>query len=191
MKISVNLATLSSPRERYALAWAVPLALMGAMGLVAFGLSSLSNYRDYQKIRTNLNNLSRQEQLLKDKETALRKDLDQPQQREVFQKAHFVNGLIEQKQMSLAVLTERVSKLLPPSVRLTSLAVSHAKDGVAVRLAVVAHDEDALETFMGNLEDSPDFRDLSVSNQGPQQAALTGGLVGIVCTARYVGDGAQ
>ena len=197
MKVSLNLATLSTPRERYALAWSIPLALLGVAGLLTLSYSAIFNYREYRKIGNNLEGLHQQEQLLKNKEAALRKDLDQPQQRALFQKAQFINGLIEQKQLSLPALTERVSKLLPSSVRLTDLDVRHDKAGVSLRFSVVGHDEDGLEAFMGNLEDAPDFKDLTVTNQGPQTGKAdkadkaASGLVGIVCTARYIGKGAN
>jgi hypothetical protein len=191
MKVSLNLATLSTPRERYALAWSIPLALLGIVGLLALFYSAVFNYREYHKIEKNLESLIRQEQELKTKEAALRKDLEQPQQRALFQKAHFINGLIEEKQLSVPELMQRVSKLLPESVRLTGLTVSHDKSGIGVRFNVVGHDEDGLEKFMGNLEDAPDFQEPTMASQGPQSAKAMKGLIGIECTAHYVGKGAN
>lgn len=191
MKISLNLATLSSPRERYAIFWALPLALIGTVGLVALGYAALSNFREYHKIQSGLDQLVQQEQELTSREKALQNELDQPKEREVFQKAHFVNNLIEQRQLTLTRLTQKVSRLLPPTVRLTSLGITHPKEGVVVRFTVVGHDEEGVETFMGNLEDSPDFEDMTVTNQKFQQVASATGQVGVTCTARYVGDGAH
>jgi hypothetical protein len=191
MKISLNLATLSSPRERYAIFWAVPLALIGAVGLVALGYAALFNFGEYHKIQKSLEQLVQQEQDLTSREKALQKDLDQPKEHEVFQKAHFVNNLIEQRQLTMTRLTQKVSKLLPSTVRLTALGITRPKDGVVVRFSVVGRDEEGVETFMGNLEDSPDFEDMTVTNQKFQQAASATEQVGITCTARYVGDGAH
>lgn len=187
MRVSLNLATLSTPRERYALAWSIPLALLGIVGLVALSYSAVFNYREYHNIAENLESLNHQEQALKARDAALRSDLDQPQERALVQKAHFINGLIEERQLSLPALTQRVTKLLPESVRLTGLGVSRDKSGIEVRISVVGHDEDGLEKFMGNLEDAPDFQDPTMATQGSQSANALKGLVGIICTARYVG----
>ena len=191
MKISLNLATLSSPRERYAYFWAVPLALLGAVGLVALVTAALSNFSEYRKFQISLDQVSRQEQELSSRETALQKELDQPADRAVFQKAHFINNLIQQRQLTLTRLTQKVSKLLPPTVRLSSLAVARPKEGVVVRFTIVGNDEKGVEAFMGNLEDSPDFEDMTVSNQKFQQASSVAGQLGVTSTARYVGAGAQ
>jgi len=191
MKVSLNLATLSTPRERYALAWSIPLALLGIVGLIALSYSAGFNYREYRNIAKNLESLNQQEEALKAKDAALRNDLDQPQQRALVQKAHFINGLIEDRQLSVPALMHRVSKLLPESVRLTGLAVSRGKSGIEVRISVVGLDEDGLEKFMGNLEDAPDFQEPTMASQGAQSATALKGLVGIACTARYVGKGAN
>src|SRR5690349_14459216 len=80
MKVSLNLATLSTARERYALAWAIPLALLGLTGLVALTYSAIFNYQEYRRNEITLNGYLRQEDVQKSAEAALRKDLDQPQQ---------------------------------------------------------------------------------------------------------------
>ena len=191
MKISLNLATLSSPRERYAIFWALPLALIGAVGLVVLCYAALFNFREYHKIQKGLERLNQQKQELTSREKALQNDLDQPQEREIFQKAHFVNNLIKQRQLTLTRLTQKISRLLPPTVRLNSLGITHPKEGVVVRFSIVGRDEGGVETFMGNLEDSPDFVDMTVANQKFQQTTSSTEQTGVVCTARYVGDGAH
>ncbi|HEV2348337.1 MAG TPA: hypothetical protein VG028_00660 [Terriglobia bacterium] len=191
MKISVNLATPSSLGERYALAWAVPLALFGALGLVFLARSMVSNLGEYQKVQQKLDAEMLREKALTDREAALRKDLDQPGQKAVFQKAHFVNGLIVQKQFSVTAMTQRVSKLMPESVRLISLRVARPKADISIRFSVVSHDEEGLEKFVENLEDAADFTDLNVANQTPADGKSMTGLVGINCSVRYVGDEAK
>ncbi|MHB8655801.1 MAG: hypothetical protein ACYDA9_18205 [Terriglobia bacterium] len=191
MKISLNLATTSSLRERYAFFWALPLALIGAVGLVALGYAAIFNFHEYHKMQANLDRLTQQEQDLTGREKALQKELDQPDNLTIFQKAHFINDLIQQRQLTLTRLTQKVSRLIPPTVRLTALGVTHPKEGIVVRFSVLGRDEGGVETFMGNLEDSSDFADLTVTNQKFQQVATTPGQVSITCTARYVGDGAH
>lgn len=191
MKISVNLATFSSPRERYGLAWSIPVALFAILGLALIGRSIVANLGEYHRIQSKLDAEAQEEKGLEAKEAALRKELDQPGQRAMFQKAQFVNGLIAQKQFSLIEMTDRVSKLMPATVRLVSLRVTRPKADIAVRFSVVGRDEAGLEKFVENLEDANDFVDLSVANQAQPADKSLIGMMQLVCTARYVGDGAK
>ena len=189
MKISVNLATVASSRERYALAWAVPLALFAVAALVLLTVSAARNYIEYRKIQKDLSEHFREDEQLREREAALKRDLDQPKEREVFKKVDYVNGLINRKELSLVTLTEKVAKLLPSTVRLSSMALAQSKEDMVVRLTVAGQNLEGLESFLGKLEDSPDFKDFTVSPQGFQPAGNAGGLVSIICSVRYVGAG--
>ena len=106
----------------------------------------------------------------------------------MIQKTEFVNQLISRRQFSLTNLTFKVSRLLPPSARLNGLALASASSPAPeVQFAVMGKDEEAVETFLRNLEGSSDFSDVIIKSQGfrggsgggPQEIAL-------VCTAKYV-----
>ena len=43
-----------------------------------------------------------------------------------------------------------------------------------VRMGITAKGEDAIETFLNDLEDAPDFKDVSIVNQGFQEEASQG-----------------
>jgi len=191
MKVSLNLATVASPRERYALVWAAPLALIGAAVFVFLSYVGVESFLEYHKITKNLNDMTQQEHELQDREAALRKELDQPRDRQVFQKAKYVNSLIDRKKMTLTQVTLKVAELMPSTVRLASMGLSSQKEGPLVHFAVVGQSEDDLETFLGSLEDSPNFTGLAISNQGFQPSTSPGAPVSISCTARYVGDGSD
>lgn len=188
MKISVNLATYSSPGERYALAWALPLALLAALGFVFLVRSVVYNFNEYQKVQRDLDAATLKNKAMSDTEAALRKDLDLPAQKAVFQKAHFVNGLIDDRQFSLIELTRQISKVMPASARLLSLSALRPKNDILVRLSVVARDEEGLEKFIENMEEAPEFTDLNIANQSQAAAKQMAGMVGISCTARYLGS---
>ena len=189
MKISVNVATISSPRERYALAFALPLAVAAAISLVMLSYSVVRGYTDYHRIERQTSALLQQKQALTEKENTLKNNLEQPRERAVFRKVQFVNGLIERKQLSLTQITETVSKLLPPNVRLSSMTLTRGREDTQVRFMVVGKSEEALGAFLSNLEDSSDFQDFSVASQGFQRGQTDAAGVSISCTARYVGAG--
>ncbi len=189
MKVILNLSTAPTPRERYALAWAVPVGLLGCAGLIFLCVSATRNIRDYREIHRDRLRLQNDEAALSQTENDLRKDLGQAPFRDIFRKTQFLNTLIGQKRFSLTELAVKVTKLLPADVRLTGLAFSQPGENSAVRIGVEGKSEEAVESFLTNLEDSPDFKDVAITNQGFEAGGSAGGLVIITCTALYLGGG--
>jgi hypothetical protein len=190
MKITLNLSIAPSPRERYALAWAAPTSVLAAAGLVLLSFLAVRNFREYRSARQARLDLQQVEAKMREQEAALKKNLERPQLREMYRQAQFVNSLISQKRSSLPELAEKVSKLLPGQARLDGLALTHSGNALTVRLAVAGTSEQDIEKFLGNLEDSADFADVTVLSQGVAPEPEEGGgrvPVTVVCTARYLG----
>jgi Tfp pilus assembly protein PilN len=164
--------------------------VLAAAGLVLLTFLAVRNFREYRSARRERLDLQQVETKMREQETALKKNLERPQLREMYRQAQFVNGLISQKRSSLPELAEKVSKLLPGQARLDGLALANSGNARTVRLAVAANSEEDIEKFLGNLEDSSDFADVTVLSQGVAQEAEEGGgraPVTVVCTARYLG----
>jgi hypothetical protein len=187
MKVTLNLAVARSPRERYALAWAVPVILLSFAGLLFLSGSALRSVRDCRRLHAERLGLDRQGTALDETEQALRKELDQPRLRTIFRETQFVNDLIDRKKVSVATLAERVTKLLPVSAHLASMSLLQNDRDRAVRFVVVASSEEALENFLNGLEDSSDFKDVVNVNEGIEETGAAAGQVMVTCTARYVG----
>jgi hypothetical protein len=189
MKISLNLAHVPSRRERYALACAVPLAVLGIAGLAVLTMLSVRNVREYRRVREDVGRLEATNHTLAQREEALRKDLDQPQSRTIFREAQFVNSLIDAKKFSAADLTRKVGQLMPATVRLSTFSLTLVKGEPRVEFSIEARDAKAVETFLTALEDSPDFQDVAITNQGFQTEGTEGEPVTVRCAAQYVGGG--
>lgn len=187
MKISLNLAAVPSRHERYGLAWAMPLALLGTVALAFLSAFAVGNLREYRSVRKDISRLEERDRLLAQREDELRKVVNQPQFQAISREAQYVNSLIDAKKLSAADLTLKVSKLMPASVRLSELSLT-SRDEPMVRFSIVGRDEGAVETFLAALEDSPDFKDVAIMNQGFQTEGANEGPVTIICTARYVGS---
>ena len=187
MKITLNLATPPSPHERYGLAWAIPTVVVALVGMGLLAFFARRNYRDYRAVHRSVLEMQQREAELRSRELSLRRDLEQPQFREVYRQAQFVNALIDQRQFSLTELTQKVSNLLPGEVRLTGLALPQGGKEPVVRFALVGNSEEAIESFLSNLEHSSDFGDVAILNQDFAQESGTPGSVTVVCTARYLG----
>jgi hypothetical protein len=189
MKVSLNLAMSRSPRERYALAWAAPLSALALMGLILLCIAALRGVHEYRFLRQETLKLEDQESALDKAEQDLRADLEQPTYRGLFRQTQFVNALIDRKRVSLTTLTERVTQLLPTSVRLAAFSLTQGGDrGRTVRFMVAGKSEEAIENFLINLEDSHDFKDVSIVNQSIDETSTAEGQVSVTCTARYVGS---
>lgn len=189
MRITLNLSLPESLRDRYALAWTIPATVLGCAALILLGRASLHEYRNYQSIQSQLVDVQSRSQELTRQEASIRNKFEDPASRQLLDQAKFVNGLIDQKELSLTQVTTRVAGLLPENAQLTGLGLTGPKrpgDDFMVRLGIDAKSEDAVETFINDLEDSADFKDVSIINQGFQEDTPQGEQVSVVCTARYL-----
>ena len=189
MKVTLNLSLAPSVRDRYALAWAVPITIVGLASLVLVGRASLQEYREFRVIEQQVLEVETHVAALQSQEAAMRRTLDDPASRDLLQEARFINKLIDQRQLSLSALTARVTNLLPEDAHLTGLALTAPRkpgDDPMVRIGVNAKNEEAVEDLINDLEDAPDFKDVSILNQGFQEESSQGEQVNIVCTARYL-----
>jgi Tfp pilus assembly protein PilN len=190
MRINLNLAVAESVRDRYSLAWALPATLAGLLGLVLLAVSGVREFREYRAVRRQVAEVQQREGQLRAQGADIRRELEKPEFRELLRQARFINTLIDQKQLSPAALAARLADLLPDDARLTGLAVSWQGEDLVVRMGVSGKDEEAIEAFLGDLEDAPDFKDVTIINQGFEEVGAQPGQVSIACTARYL-PGAQ
>jgi hypothetical protein len=190
MRITLNLAVAESARDRYALAWAVPATLVGLLGFVLLGVSLVREFREYRAVQRQVAEVQQRQDQLRTEGAAIRRELEKPEFRELLRQARFVNTLIDAKQLSPTELAARLADLLPDQARLTGLALAGQGEDLVVRLGVSAKSEEAIEEFLGDLEDAPDFKDVTIINQGFQEEGTQPGQVSVACTARYL-PGAQ
>jgi hypothetical protein len=189
MKITLNLSAAASSRDRYALAWTIPVATVGLVVLVFLARASIHEYREYRTIQSQLVGVRARTAELRDQEASIRGKFNDPVNRDLLHRAKFVNNLIGLKELSLTEVSARIAGLLPEDAHLTGLSLLPPKkpgDDYSIRMGITARNEDAIETFVNDLEDSPDFKDVSILNQGFQEQSSQPDEVNIVCTARYL-----
>jgi Tfp pilus assembly protein PilN len=186
MKVVLNLAIPPSARERYALYWAIPATLLGVTGLAFLLLFTLRSFREYRAVQKSVAEQQGRENTLRAQEMALRKQLEEPGSRRLLDDAQFVNALIEKKRVSLTGLAADITDLMPDEVRLTGLALAPEGQELAVRFVITGKSEEAIESFLSDLEDSPHFKDVAIVNQGFEQTGAASELENIACTAHYL-----
>ncbi|HEV2177812.1 MAG TPA: hypothetical protein VGW33_11535 [Terriglobia bacterium] len=187
MRIELNLSPAQSLRQRYLLYWAAPAGFLALLLLVRLALSMPASWREYRAARDAALQEQQHDGQLRQRAAAVERTLERPEYRETLREVQFINGLIEQKKLSLAELTAKVTALLPPQVRLTALALPDASGDPLIRLGIEGGSERDMEDFLTHLEDSPDFQDVTVMNQGFEQKGPNAAPVTINCSARYVG----
>jgi Tfp pilus assembly protein PilN len=186
MKVVLNLAIPPRARERYALYWAIPATLLGVTGLAFLLLFTVRSFREYRAVQKSVAEHQGRENTLRAQEMALRKQLEEPESRRLLDNVQFVNALIEKKRFSLTGLAADITDLIPDEVRLTGLAMAPEGQELAVRFVITGKSEEAIESFLSNLEDSPHFKDVAIINQGFEQTGAASELENIACTAHYL-----
>jgi Tfp pilus assembly protein PilN len=187
MKITVNLANAPTLRERYAFTLAVPGLILGLLVIVLLGRYAAKAYTERGELARKLETLRVSEAALAEQARDSQAALNQPRARGTLREAQFVNSLIEGKKLSLADVTLQLTALLPPDVRVSSLAVVRSGNNSDLRFQIAGKNEEALLSFMKNLQDSTSFEDPSFTAETVEQQGATAGEITIGCQARFVG----
>jgi hypothetical protein len=190
MRISLNLAVHQSAHQRYALYWATPVALGALVALAVLAASAHRTLREYSQVRRSVAECQSQQTLLRAREMAALRRLQQPQFQRVLRQASYVNSLIDQRQLSFTALTAKLIRLLPKDVRLTNLSLSEGGDELVVRMTIESSTQEKVIAFVQSLEESPDFADSAISSEDPGEEGgqgAPGGVARVIWTARYAG----
>jgi hypothetical protein len=186
MKISLNLASNPGFHERYALKWSAPTASVGLVVLLLLAHSLWRNYDAYRAVHAKVEADTREQAKLQQDEARLKHYLEQPQYSGTFREVQFLNALIAEKKVSVPEVIAKATALLPAEARLVRMTYLETPDGRSMHFEVTGKSEEAVETFLSNLEQSPDFADAGVIAQGFDKQNPDGGVI-LSCRARYVG----
>ena|SRR5207248_242335 len=186
MKITVNLATPPTFRERYGLVLGVPVLVFAILLAALLGHYARKNYREKVELARSLEKLQGRRADLADETRKLQSALRQPDTQGTLHEVEFVNTLIGRKRLSLSDLTTKIAALLPPDVRLANLVMLRSGNQSELRFQVAGRSEAALEEFMDNLKDSPDFADPTFTAVGSEQPGSEAEETTLVCQTRYI-----
>jgi len=188
VKVNVNLARAQGFRQRHLVAWSVPALAIAVILMLRMIVGAELDWRQYRSVRASADKEAGRQMDLLTREAALHRKLDEPDNRALLNEVHFINELIDQRRLSFGELTDKVTALLPPQARLAGLSMPDASGDPLVHFAIEGASEEPVETFLTNLENSPDFKDLIITNQGfEEKESGAGAPVSITCNARYVG----
>ncbi|MGH9398117.1 MAG: hypothetical protein ACRD18_14855 [Terriglobia bacterium] len=187
MRIQINLAHPESRIERSVYVWTPVVILVAAVLLVRLLFSAGHEYVQYRSVHHSALRYQAEVQEMQVKEVRLGSVLRRPETLKLYGQINFLNGLIDQKRVSLSGLTLKVARLLPAQARITGLALVETEKGPVVDISVEGSGHAVAGEFLNNLEGSPDFDGITVTDQSFAQTGPEKGLVTLTCSARYVG----
>ena len=178
MRISVNLASRPFVEIRPLLARL--RLLMGVLAVLALGLGlwlhSVSQRAAAAQAR--LDAVHAQTLALQQQRSANEARMRQPQNRDVLDRSHFLNGVFARKSFSWTAVMMDLERVLPPGVQVTSIEPQVSKEGeVTIRLRV-SGDRDRAVQLVRNLEHSSRFLQPRLSSESTQATEGTNGLAG-------------
>jgi hypothetical protein len=186
-RISLNLASSPTLRDRYALVAAAAVAIVGFIALLFLAHSLWVNYKTFHTLAAQSGRDESERAALWQKDQELRRHLEQPKYSDTYREVKFVNALIAEKKLSAPGLVSKVNDLLPLDVKLTRLTYGETAEGAGVHLEITGKSQTAVDEFVSRLEQSPDFVDPSIATVGldrQNQPGASGGA-NLVCHALY------
>lgn len=190
MRVRINLAQPSSRVERSVYLWAPVAIAVAALLLARLSYSAGQAFIAYRGVHQQTLRYQAEVREMQSKEVRAGSMLRRPETRKLYGQINFLNELIAEKQVSLSGVTLKVSRLLPAEARITGLALVQSQKGLIADMSIEGAGQAVTGEFLNNLEDSPDFDDITVTGQSFIQTGPEKGLVTLTCNARYVGKGA-
>jgi Tfp pilus assembly protein PilN len=194
MKIRLNVATQPLETHRRFLAEA---AVAGAVGLLLLLALSTSVFEAWRQNRGQREQIARYEaQLVRiDAERQqLAAYFNSPRTRTVMDRAAFLNSLIDQRSFPWTKIFTDLEKVLPPGVRVVSIAPKMEKGQVEVKLVIGAASDASKVDFLKALQQSPAFSQVEVTSEtratGTSASAGTPDVVEVELNALYSGAAA-
>src|SRR5579872_1492753 len=105
MKVRLNLSQTPTPRERYALVWAIPIIAVSLIVLIWLASTAIGDFERSREIHRSLAEAQSHDTQLLARERKLQQELGRPEIRQMVHETEFVNGLIDLKEFSLTDLT--------------------------------------------------------------------------------------
>lgn len=191
MKIRLNVATRPLETHRRFLAEA---AVAGGAGLILLLALSTSVFEAWRQDRGQREQIARyQSELVRigAERQQLAAYFNSPHTRTVMDRAAFLNSLIDQRSFPWTKIFTDLEKVLPPGVRVVSIAPKMEKGQVEVKLVVGAASDKSKVDFLKALQASPAFSQVEVTSETRAMGTGTPDEVEVELNALYSGAAAD
>jgi Tfp pilus assembly protein PilN len=185
MKLRLNLATTPLENNRRFL---VGYGLAGGVAFLLLLILSVQTYRTWRASHDLRADVARSEDQIHNF-TRAQADLEAyfklPVTRQVLDRAAFLNSLIEQRSFPWTKIFSDLEQILPPGVRVISIAPRMQGGKVEVKLLIGAASDDGILKFLKALESSPVFSGMQVKQGSHPTQASAGDRVLVELVAWY------
>jgi Tfp pilus assembly protein PilN len=165
MKVRLNLATKALESHRRFLAVSGVIGVVAGIFFLALGWHVYSVRKADEALRVKAAAI-RQEMIgLELQRNELEKFFAQPENAKLHDRSAFLNTLIDEQSLNWTQMFMDLEKILPAGVRVLSIAPTHEKGRVTVKLTVGASNDDAKLKFLHALEESPAFTHVELVNE--------------------------
>ncbi|MGH9776541.1 MAG: hypothetical protein ACRD50_16540 [Candidatus Acidiferrales bacterium] len=186
MKTRLNLATSPIENNRRFIAAAGFVGAATLIALIILSAEAFRGWRENREIRTAIANYQSQIRQDSAAQDRLRLSFQQPTTASVMDRSAFLNSLIAQRSFPWTKLFMDLERLLPPGVRVVSLAPAMKNDRVEIHLVVGALSDEAKLKFLKAMEDSGLFSDIEVKSQAhPTETSVAADPVQLELVAWY------
>jgi Tfp pilus assembly protein PilN len=165
MKVRLNLATAPLESHRRFIAGAVLAGTIALAGLAWLAYDVAVTWRANRAERTEIARYNRQLDRMSGQRQQLAAFFGAPKTREVMDRAAFINSLIDQRSFPWTKIFMDLEQVLPPGVRVVSLAPKMEKGQVKLDLVIGAASDATKLKFLNALEGAPDFSQLQVRSE--------------------------
>src|ERR1700687_4472405 len=165
MKVRLNLATKALETHRRFLATSGVIGVVAGIFFLGLGWHVYSVRKADEALRVKAAAI-RQEMIgLEQQRNDLERFFAQPENARLHDRSAFLNTLIDEQSLNWTQMFMDLEKILPAGVRVLSIAPTHEKGRVTVKLTVGASSDESKLKFLHALEESPAFTHVELVNE--------------------------
>ncbi|HUK26098.1 MAG TPA: PilN domain-containing protein [Terriglobales bacterium] len=187
MRLDINLAT--HPYEdvrRFWLRWGTALAGLGLFSLLLV-LGVISAWSGANKDRESITRLEQQIAARDQQKQQAVAQMNLPHNREVRDRAEFLNALFERKSLSWTRVFEDLERVMPPHLHVVSIHPEMTPEGeLELKLVVAGQSRDRAIELVRNMEDSQRFQRTQIEQEAGMAGQTNGDNVQFELSTFYI-----
>lgn len=186
MKAQLNLATIPLETHRRFFAGASLVAAIAGLALLALSWHVYNVRKSNERFRAQIAQLQQEMARLESERQDMETFFVRPENAKLHDRAVYLNSLIDARSFNWTQMFMDLEKLLPPGVRVVSIAPKMEKGGVSVKLTIGASSDESKLKFLRALETSKVFSGIEVLSESPPGRTEATNEMAVEITAWYL-----